>query len=108
MAALPDWPHTDHLPYPRMVEYDVGESPLRDHLLVHPLRPVNGQIAVPEAPGLGIEFDLMRSGATGWSKRPEFRVGPYRPAWAGMRSCRTTLWLLALAAVSGYRRRLDR
>ena len=33
MAALPDYPHTDHLPYPRMVEYDVGENPLRDHLL---------------------------------------------------------------------------
>ena len=30
MAALPDYPHTDHLPHPRMVEYDVGENPLRD------------------------------------------------------------------------------
>jgi D-galactarolactone cycloisomerase len=57
MAALPDYPHTDHLPYPRMVEYDVGESPLRDHLLAHPLRPVAGQIAVPDASGLGIEID---------------------------------------------------
>ena len=27
MAALPDYPHTDHLPHPRMVEYDVGENP---------------------------------------------------------------------------------
>ena len=27
MAALPDYPHTDHPPYPRMVEYDVGENP---------------------------------------------------------------------------------
>ena len=57
MAALPDYPHTDHLPHPRMVEYDVGENPLRDHLLAHPLRPVDGQIAVPDAPGLGIELD---------------------------------------------------
>jgi len=57
MAALPDYPHTDHVPYPRMVEYDVGENPLRDHLLAHPLRPVGGQIAVPDAPGLGVELD---------------------------------------------------
>jgi D-galactarolactone cycloisomerase len=40
-----------------MVEYDVGDNPLRDHLLAHPLRPVDGQIAVPDAPGLGIELD---------------------------------------------------
>jgi D-galactarolactone cycloisomerase len=57
MAALPDYPHTDHLPYPRLVEYDVGENLLRDHLLAQPLRPVNGQIAVPDGPGLGIELD---------------------------------------------------
>ena len=57
MAALPDYPHTDHVPYPRMVEYDVGENPLRDHLLAHPLRPVGGQMAVPDGPGLGIELD---------------------------------------------------
>ena len=57
MAALPDYPHTDHLPHPRMVEYDVGENPLRDHLLAQPLRPVAGHIHVPDAPGLGIELD---------------------------------------------------
>jgi len=57
MAALPDFPHTDHLPYPRMVEYDVGLNPLRDDLLTHPLRPVNGHVTVPEGPGLGIELN---------------------------------------------------
>jgi D-galactarolactone cycloisomerase len=57
MAALPDYPHTDHLPYPRMVEYDVGENPLRDHLLAQSLRPVAGHIQVPDGPGLGIELD---------------------------------------------------
>ena len=51
MAALPDYPHTDHLPHPRMVEYDVGENPLRDHLLAQPLRPVDGHIPVPDGPG---------------------------------------------------------
>ena len=57
VAALPAYPHTDNLPAPRLIEYDVGENPLRDELLTRPLRPVNGRLAVPEAPGLGIELD---------------------------------------------------
>ena len=57
MAALPAYPHTDSVPAPRLIEYDVGENPLRDELLTKPLRPVNGRLAVPEAPGLGIELD---------------------------------------------------
>jgi D-galactarolactone cycloisomerase len=54
---LPDYPHTDHIPAPTLVEYDVGDNPLRDQVLTRPLRPVNGRIAVPEAPGLGIDLD---------------------------------------------------
>jgi D-galactarolactone cycloisomerase len=57
VAALPGYPHTDNVPAPRLIEYDVGENPLRDELLTKPLRPVNGRLAVPEAPGLGIELD---------------------------------------------------
>jgi D-galactarolactone cycloisomerase len=57
MAALPGYPHTDHIPAPTLIEYDVGDNPLRDELLTRPLKPVNGRIAVPEAPGLGIEHD---------------------------------------------------
>ena len=57
MAALPDYPHTDHLPHPRLVECDVGDNPLRDDLLTTPLTPVDGHIAVPDGPGLGIELD---------------------------------------------------
>jgi D-galactarolactone cycloisomerase len=57
MAALPGYPHTDHIPAPVLIEYDVGDNPLRDELLTRPLKPVNGRIAVPEAPGLGIELD---------------------------------------------------
>jgi D-galactarolactone cycloisomerase len=57
MAALPDYPHTDHLPAPALIEYDVGDNPLRDELLTRPLKPVNGRIAVPAGPGLGIELD---------------------------------------------------
>jgi D-galactarolactone cycloisomerase len=57
LAALIDYPHTDNLPYPRLLEYDVGENPLRDDLLAEPLRPVNGSIPVPAGPGLGVELN---------------------------------------------------
>lgn len=57
MAALPNWPHTEHEPHPRLLEYDVSDNPLRDDLLVQPLVPVGGSITVPEGPGLGIELD---------------------------------------------------
>ncbi|MGI9435743.1 MAG: mandelate racemase/muconate lactonizing enzyme family protein, partial [Geminicoccaceae bacterium] len=54
LAALPDYPHSDHLPYPRLLEYDVGENPLRDDLLAEPLRAANGEVGVPTGSGLGI------------------------------------------------------
>ena len=57
LAALPDYPHSDHLPYPRLLEYDVGENPLRDDLLIEPLKAVNGEVAVPDGPGLGIDLN---------------------------------------------------
>ena len=57
MAALPAYPHTDHEPYPRMLEYDVSDNPLRTELLTRPLEPVQGAIAVPDGPGLGVELD---------------------------------------------------
>jgi D-galactarolactone cycloisomerase len=57
LASLPDYPHSDHSPYPRLLEYDVGANPLRDELLTEPLRAVEGYVAVPDKPGLGIELD---------------------------------------------------
>jgi len=54
LSALPDYPHSDHLPFPRLLEYDVGENPLRDDLLATPLTPVDGHVTVPEGPGLGL------------------------------------------------------
>ena len=38
------------------LEYNVTDNPLRTDLLVHPIRPRNGVVAVPDAPGLGIEL----------------------------------------------------
>ena len=57
MAALPAYPHTDNLPFPPLMEYDVGWNALRDELLTTPLRAVDGHVRVPEGPGLGIELD---------------------------------------------------
>lgn len=57
VASLPAYPHTDNVPYPALVEYDVGRNPLRDELLATPLRAEDGHIQVPDGPGLGIELD---------------------------------------------------
>lgn len=54
LSALPDYPHSDYLPTPRLLEYDVGENPLRDDLLIDPLAALNGEVTVPKGPGLGI------------------------------------------------------
>jgi D-galactarolactone cycloisomerase len=57
VAALGVYPHSDNIPAPVLVEYDLGENPLRDAILKKPLRPVAGEIALPDGPGLGIELD---------------------------------------------------
>jgi D-galactarolactone cycloisomerase len=57
VAALPPWPHADNVPKPSLVEYDVGENPLRFGVLREPLAAEDGFIAVPDGPGLGIEVD---------------------------------------------------
>jgi D-galactarolactone cycloisomerase len=56
-VSLPDWPHTDNLPYPMLVEYDVGDNPLRDLLVYDPIRPDNGELSVPKQPGLGLRLN---------------------------------------------------
>jgi D-galactarolactone cycloisomerase len=57
VAALPSLPHAGNVPKPPLVEYDVGLNPLREAVLRAPIRPVDGKIAVSDAPGLGIEID---------------------------------------------------
>jgi D-galactarolactone cycloisomerase len=56
-ASLPVWPHSDRVPYPMLVEYDVSENPLRDELAINPVRLGGGGLVVPSGPGLGIELD---------------------------------------------------
>ena len=56
-ASLPITPHTDNVPYPLMIEYDVAENPMRDKMLKTPMELKNGALTVPTGPGLGIEID---------------------------------------------------
>lgn len=56
-ASLPVYPHSNNVPRPTLLEYDVGTNPLRDSILKNPLKPEDGTIAVPDAPGLGIDVD---------------------------------------------------
>ncbi|MBM3523229.1 MAG: mandelate racemase/muconate lactonizing enzyme family protein, partial [Alphaproteobacteria bacterium] len=57
VASLATYPHGANVPFPTLVEYDVGDNALRDRLLKTPLTAVDGHIAVPTGPGLGIELD---------------------------------------------------
>jgi len=57
VASLPTYPHGPNVPYPALVEYDVGANPLRDELFVEPLRFENGHLHVPTGPGLGVTLD---------------------------------------------------
>ena len=57
VASRPPFPQAQNAPWPTLVEYDVGENPLREGLLKNPLLARNGLIEVPSGPGLGIEID---------------------------------------------------
>lgn len=60
LATLPPVPPTANplAPYNEpMLEWDANHNPLRTELLRAPIRPVNGEVAVPSGPGLGIEVD---------------------------------------------------
>ena len=56
-ASLTPWPHSDAIPQPLLLEYDRGKNALRDEILISPLRQVDGHLAVPKGPGLGIELN---------------------------------------------------
>lgn len=56
-ASLPVTPHSDNVPYPMLIEYDVGENPMRDELLCVPIHPTPDGLQVPTGPGLGVEID---------------------------------------------------
>lgn len=57
IASLPVYPHSDNIPKPVLLEYDLGANPLRTELLRSPILPEDGFVRVPDGPGLGIEVD---------------------------------------------------
>ncbi len=60
LAATPPFPYTAQpqpLLHEPLVEFDRNPNPLRDELLVTPLRLVDGCLPVPQGPGLGIQVD---------------------------------------------------
>jgi D-galactarolactone cycloisomerase len=57
IATLSAYPHADNIPKPVLLEYDIGANALRTELLKRPIEVVDGMIAVPDGPGLGIEID---------------------------------------------------
>jgi D-galactarolactone cycloisomerase len=56
-ATVPDYPHATNVVDPLLFEFDRSENPLRDEILVDPFDPTGGELAVPDAPGLGVEVD---------------------------------------------------
>jgi D-galactarolactone cycloisomerase len=57
VASRSPAPQAQDAPWPTLVEYDVGENPLRERILKTPLVAKDGMLAVPTGPGLGIEID---------------------------------------------------
>ena len=57
VASRSAYPHAGNVPHPTLVEYDVGENPLRESILKVPIVAKAGFIDVPKGPGLGIEID---------------------------------------------------
>jgi D-galactarolactone cycloisomerase len=40
-----------------LVEYDVGNNPLRDELVTNAVKPANGEIPIPAGAGLGLQLN---------------------------------------------------
>ena len=58
LAALPAYPHADHVPFPPLLEYDVGHNRLQNEIFREPIRYDGGHLSVPTGPGLGVELDM--------------------------------------------------
>jgi len=57
VASLPNYPHGAHVPFPPLVEYDVGRNPLQNSIFVEPIHYADGHLHVPTGPGLGVTLD---------------------------------------------------
>jgi D-galactarolactone cycloisomerase len=57
VASIPDYPHSRNVVEPILIEYDIGENPLREEIVCEPLRLADGALTLPDRPGLGVELD---------------------------------------------------
>ena len=57
LAALPAYPHADHVPFPPLLEYDIGMNALQNEIFREPIRYAEGHLTVPKGPGLGVTLD---------------------------------------------------
>jgi len=60
LVSCPSSPHTDNTPFPRMLEFDIAENPLRDEVVLERFRPQPGGLRVPTGAGLGGTLDPER------------------------------------------------
>ena len=58
LASTPTTPHTENVPFPTLLEYDIAENPLRDDVVKENLWPGEGGVLIPSGPGLGITLDM--------------------------------------------------
>ena len=58
LAALPSYPHADHVPFPPLLEYDVGMNRLQNDIFQEPIHYEAGCLNVPNGPGLGVRLDM--------------------------------------------------
>ena len=57
LAALPAYPHADYVPFPPLLEYDVGNNALQNEIFANPIGFDNGYLEVPRGPGLGVTLN---------------------------------------------------
>jgi D-galactarolactone cycloisomerase len=57
LSTLPNAPFGQTGTPPHYLEFDRGHNPLREGVLVEPIRAIDGRVAIPTGPGLGVEID---------------------------------------------------
>ena len=57
-AMMTDLPSGRVVPEPAWFEWDCGENPLRDALLVTPIEVHDGRVEIPEGPGWGVDVEM--------------------------------------------------
>lgn len=56
-ATVPEYPQVLNFPDPFLFEFDQSDNDLRTELLKTPIDPENGELTIPDSPGLGVTVD---------------------------------------------------